>query len=414
MDSTDNCDALGETVEWRRATGQENSPHADPAPGEHSPAPSPTPESIPTHIGRYEVKRLLGEGASGRVFLAYDEGLQRRVAIKMPRLELVSREEQTALYLAEARILAGLDHPHIVPVYDIGSTEESPCFIVYKFIEGRDLDAVIHEGLPPYHRSSRLVAAVAGALHAAHQCGLVHRDVKPGNILIDPEGRPYLADFGLALRHSETGTGTVWAGTPFYMSPEQASGRVMQLDGRSDIFSLGVVFYQLLTGVLPFPGRSFREVTEKIMETDPPPPRQWDDRIPRAYEDICRRAMARRKADRYTTALDMKEELEATSTYEPQPIDVARVELPDRLHELVERLAGSSHDVWAAQRIAEGWQVGDIRDDRRKTHPDLVPYEQMPEAEKEYDRRSVQTLLKSIVALGYRIAPPDEAGDSTP
>ena len=402
-------DDLSETIEWERpATGDGDASPAGAQEGKQQ-QPRASSEPIPERIGRYAVKSLLGEGTSGRVFLAYDEGLHRRVAIKAPRRELVSHTDQAERYREEARILAGLDHPHVVPVYDIGSTDQFPCYIVYKFIEGQDLGAMIRRGAPPYHRSARLVAAIGDALHAAHQHGLVHRDVKPGNILLDEDGRPYLADFGLALRDEDAGTGVTWAGTPDYMSPEQASGELVRLDGRSDIFSLGVVFYQLLTGTLPFQGRSFPEIAEKIMAADVRPPRQLDDRIPRAYEGICLKAMSRSKADRYTTALDMMEELEAISTYEPQPIDVSGVELSDRLRDLVERLARSNHDVWAAQRIEEGWQVGDIRDDKRKTHPDLTPYEQMSETEKEYDRRTVRTLLKSIVALGYRIQP----GEST-
>lgn len=393
----------GETIDWARPGDGPGSTGPTPETGGAEASVHHETEPPPERIDRYVVKRLLGEGASGRVYLAYDEGLQRLVAIKAPRRELVSHADRARSYRAEARILAGLDHPHVVPVYDIGATEQFPCYIVYKFIEGQDLGAVIQQGVPPYHRSARLVAAIADALHAAHQRGLVHRDVKPRNILLDADGRPYLADFGLALRDEETGTGITWAGTPDYMSPEQASGELVRLDGRSDIFSLGVVFYQLLTGTLPFRGRSFRETAEKIMAADVRPPRQLDDRIPRAYERICLTAMSRRKVDRYTTALDMMEELEAISTYEPRPIDVSRIELSGELHDLVEQLAGSSHDVWAAQRIAEGWQVGDIRDDKRKTHPDLVPYEQMPDAEKEYDRRNVRDMLKSIFALGYRI-----------
>jgi serine/threonine protein kinase len=154
----------------------------------------------PSHIGRYRVERLLGEGGFGRVYLAYDEQLQRLVAVKVPHRRLVGRPEDAGAYLAEARTAAGLDHPHIVPVFDTGSTADCPCFIVSKYIEGRTLAWQIRNGRPPAAEAAGLVATVADALHHAHRKGVVHRDVKPGNILLDDAGRPYVADFGLALR----------------------------------------------------------------------------------------------------------------------------------------------------------------------------------------------------------------------
>src|SRR5262249_58886544 len=178
----------------RPARGAEGPPAALP------PAPA---ASLPAHVGRYRVERLLGEGGFGRVYLARDEQLQRRVAVKVPHPHLIARPQDADAYLAEARTAAGLDHPHIVPVYDVGGTEQFPCYVVSKYIDGPDLAARLRQSRLPLHEAVGLVAIVAEALHHAHKQGLVHCDVKPGNILLDRGGKPYVADFGLALREQD-------------------------------------------------------------------------------------------------------------------------------------------------------------------------------------------------------------------
>jgi serine/threonine protein kinase len=203
-------------------------------------------------VGRYRITKVLGEGGFGRVYLAHDDELQRFVAVKVPHRKLVARPEDAEAYRTEARIVANLDHPNIVPVYDVGSAEDCPCFIVSKYIEGVNLAQSMKNDRLTYAEAAELVATIAEALHYAHRKGLVHRDIKPANIVMDASGKPFVVDFGLALKEENIGHGPRYAGTPEYMSPEQARSEGHRVDGRSDMFSLGVVFYELLVGRRPF------------------------------------------------------------------------------------------------------------------------------------------------------------------
>jgi len=256
------------------------------------------PFAVGETIGTYRIVATLGEGGTASVFKAYHAALDRYVALKT--LYPAFKDDSTFLarFQREARVVAKLDHPNIVPIYDFAEHEGVP-YLVMKFIEGETLATHLREGSLPVVECSRILGAVGAALTYAHQHGVLHRDLKSSDLLLENDGNVYLSDFGLSRIKAGTGvTSGLVPGSPYYMSPEQGRGGV-ELDERSDQYSLGVVLYEMTTGQLPFTAGNAFSIIQDHLSTPPPPPSLANRRITRPLDEVILRALSKNPADRF-------------------------------------------------------------------------------------------------------------------
>ena len=273
----------------------------------------------PRRLGKFELLEELGLGSFGHVFRARDTELGRIVAIKMLRAGRLASREEVDRFVREARSAAQLQHPGLVALHETGQTEEGLFYLVEEFVEGETLTARLRAARFSFRQTAELIAAIADALDYAHRHGVIHRDVKPSNIQLDLEGRPHVMDFGLAKHETDESSMTLEGqvlGTPAYVSPEQARGESRRVDGRADVYSLGVILYELLTGERPFRGTR-QMLLLQVLHDDPRPPRQLNDKVPRDLETIALKAMSKAPARRYATAKDLADDLRRFLSGEP-------------------------------------------------------------------------------------------------
>lgn len=278
-------------------------------------------QAAPHQVGRYVVGKRIGAGGFADVYAADDPELHRTVVIKIPRHDRASSSSVVEEFIREARTAAKLQHSHIVTIHDVGRTDEQGVFIAMEHLAGGTLAQRMGGKPMPVCETLQILADVADAVHYAHKRELVHRDLKPSNILFTSDGTSKVSDFGLAIHESAqvNRRGEV-SGTPAYMSPEQVRGETHFLDGRSDIWSLGVILYECLTGKLPFHGTTTEEIYEQIQHRDPKPLRQLDDSIPPELDELCRRCLRRDPKDRPVSAHELSVQLRSIlKRYSPRP-----------------------------------------------------------------------------------------------
>src|SRR5213595_2466246 len=270
-------------------------------------------------FGDYELLEEVGRGGQGVVFRARQKSLNRTVALKVISLGQWASKAHLRRFRLEAEAAARLEHPGIVPIHEVGERDGS-CYFSMKFVEGGQLDEVVRRSPISIRQAVELIAKVARIVHYAHEHGILHRDIKPGNILLDASGEPHLTDFGLArlVEPGSTVTGSLEImGTPSYMAPEQAVGNNAAVGRATDVYGLGAVLYELLTGRPPFAGETTYETIHLLLDSEPRQPRQWNRKIDRDLSAICLKCLEKGPRHRYASALALAEDLERWLRHEP-------------------------------------------------------------------------------------------------
>src|SRR6058998_2410119 len=319
----------------------------------------PTVARMLKDFGDYEVLEEIGHGGQGVVYRARQKSLNRIVALKVIGLAHWATEAHVKRFRLEAEAAASLNHPCIVPIYEVGE-RGGACYFSMGLVEGGQLDAVAKREPISIRDAAELIAKLARTVSYAHEHGVLHRDIKPGNILLDTKGEPHLTDFGLArlVETESTVTRTLEVlGTPSYMAPEQAAGKNTQLTGATDVYGLGAVFYQLLTGHPPFAGGTTYETVRMVLEAQPRQPRLWNSKVDRDLATICLKCLEKVQERRYSSALALAEDLERWLKHEP--IQARRTGLFTRGRKWLRRnptsaLAAASLTVLAA---VVGWNI---------------------------------------------------------
>src|SRR5438034_5392137 len=280
------------------------------------------PTEVLMDFGDYELLEEIGRGGQGVGCRARQRSLNRTVAVKVIGLGQWATQAHLKRFRLEAEAAASLDHPCIVPIYEVGE-RDGQCYFSMKFVEGGQLDEVVKHTPLSIRQAVELIEKVARTVHYAHEHGILHRDIKPGNILLDAKGEPHLTDFGLArlVESESTVTRTLEVlGTPSYMAPEQAAGNnpaTAGLTSATDVYGLGAVLYQLLTGHPPFAGGTTYETIKLLLETEPRSPRLWNPKIDRDVSTICLKCLEKDPRRRYSSALALAEDLERWLKHEP-------------------------------------------------------------------------------------------------
>src|SRR5262249_7658704 len=270
-------------------------------------------------FGDYKLLEEIGRGGQGVVYRAHQKSLNRTVALKVIGLGPWATEAHLKRFRREAEAAAKLDHPFIVPIHEVGE-RDGCCYFSMNFVEGGQLDEKIRRTPMSARQAAELITKVARTVHYAHEHGILHRDIKPGNILLDAKGEPHLTDFGLArlVESESTVTRTLEVmGTPSYMAPEQAAGNNAAVSKATDIYGLGAVFYELLTGHPPFAGKTTFETVRMVLDTEARPPRPLNGKVDRDLSTICLKCLEKDSQRRYSSALALAEDLEHWLKHEP-------------------------------------------------------------------------------------------------